>query len=481
MNKQPASQRINNFDEVALGFSEEEALKEARGCLLCKKASCIKGCPVDIDIPGFIKLIKEKKYCEAADKIRDKNNLPAICGRVCPQEDQCERACVLNNKGRPIRIGYLERFVADWDMEHRREMRDEGSVERRALSVERAREDNRTPNASRPTPYALRPTKIAVIGSGPAGLTASADLAKMGYDVTLFEAFHKAGGVLVYGIPEFRLPKSIVAYEVDYVKSLGVAVETDVVVGRTVTIDGLKKEGFQAFFVGTGAGLPHFMGIEGENLNGVYSANEFLTRTNLMKAYLFPGYDTPISVGERIGVIGGGNVAMDSARCAKRLGGKEVVVIYRRTEREMPARIEEVENAKEEGIRFEFLANPTRILGKDGWISGVECIKNTLGEPDGSGRRRPVPIKGSEYMMKLDTLVCAIGQGPNPLLLSTMPELRLTKEGKVDAQQDGAASLGGVFAGGDIVSGDATVIWAMGSAKRAAAAIDLYLKGRKDA
>ncbi len=458
MNKQSPKERINNFSEVALGLSEEEVLKEANGCLDCKKAKCVIGCPVDIDIAGFIKHVKEKKYGEALRLIKEKNNLPAICGRVCPQEDQCEKACVLFKKGRPIGIGHIERFVADWGIRN---------SQRSTVSGPQARKPQ----------TANRKPKVAVIGSGPSGLTASADLAKMGYDVTLFEAFHKAGGVLVYGIPEFRLPKNIVEYEVDYIRGLGVTVETNVIVGRTVTLDDLRKEGFKAFFIGSGAGLPYFMGIAGENLNGVYSANEFLTRTNLMKAYLFPEYDTPINVGERVGVVGGGNVAMDSARCAKRLGAKEVVIIYRRTEDEMPARIEEIENAKEEGIKFELLTNPTRALGRDGWINGVKCIKNSLGEPDDSGRRRPVPIEGSEFMMKLDTLISAIGQGPNPLLLSTVPELKLTKRGKIDVDETGATSMPDVFAGGDIVPGEATVIWAMGSAKKAVVSIDKYLKG----
>ena len=452
MKKQSPKERVKNFSEVALGLSEEEVLKEANGCLGCKKAKCVIGCPVDIDIAGFIKHVKEKKYGEALRLIKEKNNLPAICGRVCPQEDQCEKACVLSKKGRPIGIGHIERFVADWGIKNK---------EKR----------------ERPKPVVKKGAKVAIIGSGPSGLTASADLAKIGYDVTLFEAFHKAGGVLVYGIPEFRLPKKIVEYEVDYIRGLGVTVETNVIVGRTATLDDLRKEGFKAFFIGSGAGLPYFMGIEGENLNGVYSANEFLTRTNLMKAYLFPEYDTPINVGERVGVVGGGNVAMDSARCAKRLGAKEVVIIYRRTEQEMPARIEEIENAKEEGIKFELLTNPTRVLGRDGWISEIECIKNSLGEPDDSGRRRPIPIEGSEFMVQLDTLISAIGQGPNPLLLSTVPELKLTKRGKIDADETGATSMPDVFAGGDIVPGEATVIWAMGSAKKAVVAIDKYLKG----
>jgi glutamate synthase (NADPH/NADH) small chain len=459
MKKQPAKKRVKNFQEVALGLSEKEVLKEADICLGCKKASCVAGCPVGIDIPAFISLIKERDYTEALRKIKDKNNLPAICGRVCPQEDQCEKSCVLSSKGRPVKIGYLERFVADREIKNKR----------KAKSVKRK---TKAQNAK-------RKIKAAVIGSGPAGLTASGDLARMGYDVTLFEAFHKAGGVLTYGIPEFRLPKDIVQYEVDYVRSLGVTLETNVIVGRTATIDDLRKEGFKAFFIGSGAGLPYFMGIEGENLNGVYSANEFLTRTNLMKGYLFPEYDTPINVGERVGVVGGGNVAMDSARCARRLGAKEVVVIYRRTEKEMPARIEEIENAKEEGIIFRTLTSPIRIKGRDGWIDEVEFIKNELGEPDSSGRRRPVPVESSDFTERFDTLICAIGQGPNPLLLSTIPGLKLAKKGKIEAAEDGSTSVPDIFAGGDIVAGEATVIWAMGAAKRAVGSIDKYLKGQR--
>ena len=455
MKKQSAKERIENFNEVALGLSEEEVLKEAKSCLGCKKATCIAGCPVEIDIPAFIGLIKEKRYDAAIKKIKEKNNLPAICGRVCPQEDQCEKTCVLSKKGKTVRIGYLERFVADWEMENKLDTR-----------------INTNKNTNK-----HRDAKVAVIGAGPAGLTCSADLVRMGYDVTLFESLHKPGGVLVYGIPEFRLPKAIVDYEVDNIRSLGVTMETNAIVGKTVTLDDLRKEGFRAFFIASGAGLPYFMGIPGENLNGVYSANEFLTRTNLMKAYRFPEYDTPVSVGKRVGVIGGGNVAMDSARCAKRLGAKEVIIIYRRTEAEMPARTEEIENAKEEGIQFDLLTNPLSIFGEGGWIREAECIRNSLGEPDASGRRRPVPIKGSEFKMKLDTLVCAIGQGPNPLLLSTIAGLKLTRKGNIEADEEGITSLPDVFAGGDIVTGAATVISAMGAAKKAARAIDRYLRG----
>ncbi|NQT06662.1 MAG: NADPH-dependent glutamate synthase [Candidatus Omnitrophica bacterium] len=450
MQKQDVKKRVKNFNEVALGLTDQEAQREAKGCLGCKKASCIEGCPVGIDIPAFIKLIKEKKYSEAIEKIKEKNNLPAICGRVCPQEDQCEKMCILFKKGKAIKIGYLERFVSDCQMQNK--------------------------SKSKQDKAAKKKERVAIVGSGPAGLTCSADLAKMGYDVTLFESLHKPGGVLVYGIPEFRLPKSIVEYEVDYVRSLGVTVEPNVIIGRTAGLDDLRREGFKAFFIGTGAGLPYFLGIDSENLNGVYSANEFLTRTNLMKAYLFPEYDTPITKGKKVGVIGGGNVAMDSARCAKRLGAEEVTIIYRRTEKEMPARIEEIENAKEEGINFKLLTNPVKIFGKDGWVDEVECMENSLGEPDASGRRRPVPIEGSNFKIKLDTLICAIGQGPNPLLLSTIPELKLTKRGNIEADDKGITSMADVFAGGDIVTGAATVISAMGAAKKAAVAINEYLE-----
>ncbi len=455
MMRQDVKNRVKKFDEVALGLSEKEALTEAKRCLNCKKAACIAGCPVEINIPAFIRLIKEKRYDEAITKIKEKNNLPAICGRVCPQEDQCEKACILMKKGKAIKIGYLERFAADWGMKSKQS----------------------TGHNAQYKKHEKEKVKIAVIGSGPAGLTASADLAKMGYAVTLFESLHKTGGVLVYGIPEFRMPKKIVEYEVGLIRNLGVEIELNVVIGKTVTLDRLREEGFQAFFISTGAGLPYFLNIEGENLNGVYSANEFLTRTNLMKAYLFPEYDTPITVGERVGVIGGGNVAMDSARSALRLGAKEVTIIYRRTEQEMPARIEEIENAKEEGIKLHLLTSPIKILGNGGSIEGIECVQNKLGEPDESGRRRPVAIEGSQFKIELNTLICAIGQGPNPLLLDTLPSLDLNKRGNISAGDDGATSMNGVFAGGDIVTGSATVISAMGAGKRAARAIDKHIKG----
>ena len=450
MKKQTAAKRIKNFNEVALGLTESEAVKEAARCLNCKKALCIAGCPVEIDIPRFITLIKSKKFGEAAEKIKEKNSLPAICGRVCPQEDQCEKACILTKKQKGIKIGYLERFAADWEMSHPKRP---GKTKKQ------------------------NGKKIAVVGSGPAGLTCAADLAKMGYKVTIFESLHKTGGVLVYGIPEFRLPKKIVDIEVDYIKSLGVEINLNMVIGKSATMDDLKKEGFEAAFIGTGAGLPYFLGIKGENLVGVYSANEFLTRTNLMKAYLFPEYDTPIKLNGTVTVIGGGNVAMYSARCAKRLGAKEVICVYRRSEKEMPARIEEIENAKEEAIKFEFLTNPIEITGDDkAQVKEMTCIRNKLGEPDQSGRRRPVPIKGSEFTLETGTVVCAIGQGPNPLLLSTVPGLNLTKRGYIETKPDTETSLPGIFAGGDISGGKATVIKAMGAGKAAARSIDGYLK-----
>ncbi len=461
MREQNPKERIKNFDEVALGYTEKEALNEASRCLICKKPLCVSGCPVEIDIPGFIKAIRERKFDEAAKVLKEKNSLPAVCGRVCPQEDQCEKMCVLGKKGKAIDIGTLERFVADWEIGNRLAV----SGERLAVPEHRK-------------PQTADRIKVAIIGSGPAGLTCAADLAKMGYDATIFESLHKPGGVLVYGIPNFRLPKNIIDIEVDYIKSLGVNLKVNMVIGKSVSIDGLREMGFKAFFIGTGAGLPYFLGIEGEILNGVYSANEFLTRINLMKAYLFPQYDTPVKIGNKVAVIGAGNVAMDSARCARRLGAEEVIIVYRRTEFEMPARAAEIEHAKEEGIKFELLTNPIRIFGdSDGWVKGMECLRNSLGEPDSSGRRRPLPIKDSEFRMDVDTVVCAIGQGPNPLLLSTIKDLELTKKKNIDADHaTGVTSVKDIFAGGDIVTGAATVIEAMGAGKRAARSIDRYLK-----
>lgn len=454
MRTQDPKKRIKNFDEVALGLTEEEAKKEASRCLQCKKALCVSGCPVEIDISSFINLIAKGEFDKAIAKIREKNALPAVCGRVCPQEDQCEKACILAKKNAPIGIGDLERFAADWEFAHSAK-----------------KNGKRTPKNEK------RTTKVAIIGSGPAGITCAGELAKLGYDATIFESLHKPGGVLIYGIPEFRLPKDIVASDIDYVKSLGVKIEENFLAGKTKTLDELKEDGFKAFFIGIGAGLPYFLGVEGENLNGIYSANEFLTRTNLMKSYLFPEYDTPIKVGKRVGVIGAGNVAMDSARCAIRLGAEEVFIIYRRTEKEMPARIDETHRAKEEGVKFELLTHPVKFFGDDkGWVKEAELLRNELGEADSSGRRRPVPIEGSNFKMKLDTVVCAIGQGPNPLLPRTLSALKLNKGGNIIVDKDAMTSIEGVFAGGDIVTGAATVISAMGAGKKSAAAIDRYLK-----
>ncbi len=444
--------RIQNFDEVALGYSREQARREAGRCLQCKKPPCVAGCPVEIDIPAFIAKIRDADFMGAIHKIKEKNNLPAVCGRVCPQEEQCEKVCVLAKKGQPIAIGRLERFAADYEF---------------------SQGDIRVP------PPAPRTGKrVAVIGAGPAGLTAAADLAKMGHDVTVFEALHKAGGVLVYGIPEFRLPKRIVQVEVDYVRKLGVEIKTNMVVGQGITVDELLNNGYDAVFIGTGAGLPYFLGIPGENLNGVYSANEFLTRNNLMKAYLFPEYDTPVRVATNVAVVGGGNVAMDAARVAKRLGADHVYLVYRRSRTEMPAREEEIVNAEEEGIEFQLLTNPVRIIGDEkGWVKGIECIRMELGEPDASGRRRPIPIKGSEFVLPVEVVIAAIGQGPNPLLTKSTAGLELTKWGNIIADPEtGKTSKRGVFAGGDIVTGAATVILAMGAGKKAAVAIDKYLR-----
>ncbi|HGE69575.1 TPA: NADPH-dependent glutamate synthase [Candidatus Poribacteria bacterium] len=452
MPEQPPEERICNFDEVAQGYTEEQAILEASRCLQCKKPACVEGCPVGINIPAFIAKIKERDYKSAIDIIKERNNLPAICGRVCPQETQCEEMCVMGRRYEPVAIGRLERFASDWELKHQPE-KVKPSVEKNG-------------------------TKIAVIGSGPAGLTAAADLAKMGYDVTIFEAFHTPGGVLVYGIPEFRMPKDIVKKEVEYVQNLGVKIETNVIVGKTVTIDDLREEGFKAFFLSTGAGLPVFLRIPGENLAGVYSANEFLTRVNLMKAYRFPEYDTPIKVGKRVAVVGGGNVAMDAARVAKRLGAEEVMIIYRRSEVEMPARHEEIEHAKEEGIKFFLLTDPIEVLGNDKLqVRGLRCIKNKLGEPDMKGRRRPVPIPGSEFEIEIDNLIVAIGTTPNPVITKTTPGLEVQVWGGVVTKDDsGLTSIDDVWAGGDIVSGAATVISAMGAGKKAAKAIDQYIK-----
>jgi glutamate synthase (NADPH/NADH) small chain len=444
--------RIANFDEVALGYTREQAIREAGRCLQCKKQPCVDGCPVAVDIPGFIADVRAGDFMGAIHKIKNTNSLPAVCGRVCPQEDQCEKACVLTKKGQPIAIGRLERFAADYEFR-------EGEV--------------RAPDKPAPTGK-----RVAVVGAGPGGLTAAGDLAKMGHEVTVFEALHKPGGVLVYGIPEFRLPKRVVQREADYVAKLGVDVKTSYVIGKSETIDDLFEEGYDAIFIATGAGLPYFMGISGENLNGVYSANEFLTRSNLMKAYLFPEYDTPVRVAENVVVVGGGNVAMDAARVARRLGAKKVFNVYRRSREEMPAREEEIENAEEEGIILTLLTNPIRIVGDEGgWVNGVECLKMQLGEPDASGRRRPVPVEGSEHVIPAEVVIMAIGQGPNPLIGQTTPGMELNKWGNIVADEEtGRTSKPGVFAGGDIVTGAATVILAMGAGRKAAVAIDEYLR-----
>lgn len=451
MPHQDAAARVTNFSEVALGFSEELALLEASRCLDCKKPTCMDGCPVEIEIPEFIKHIKAHDYQMAIDTIKRKNNLPAICGRVCPQENQCEKYCVLGKKFEPVAIGRLERFAADWEMNQ----------------PEKVQKD--LPGKSG--------KKVAVVGAGPAGLTAAADLAILGHEVVVFEALHTPGGVLVYGIPEFRLPKAIVEREIKGIKQLGVEIKTNMVVGAINTIDELLASGFDAVFIGTGAGLPYFMEIPGENLNGVYSANEFLTRTNLMKGYLFPEYLTPIRIGKRVAVIGAGNVAMDSARTALRLGAEESYIVYRRSEKEMPARQEEIEHAREEGVQFRLLTSPVEIIGdENGWVKSLICQKFELGEPDASGRRRPVVIPGSEYEMGMDTVVMAIGQGPNPLVPRTTPDLELNRNGNIIADESNAqTSKKAVFAGGDIVTGAATVIQAMGAGKKAAKAIHEYL------
>ena len=444
--------RATNFDEVCLGYTEEEAVKEAKRCLNCKHHPCVGNCPVSIDIPRFIKHIAEEDFEEAAHVLAEYSALPAVCGRVCPQEEQCEKVCVLGIKGEAVAIGKLERFAADWARE-------------KGIKLGEKKESNGH--------------KVAIVGSGPAGIACAGDLAKEGYDVTVFEALHEPGGVLVYGIPEFRLPKeTVVKHEVENLKNLGVKIETNVVVGRTVTVDQLiKDEDFEAVFVGSGAGLPKFMGIPGENLNGVFSANEFLTRNNLMKAFK-SDHDTPIKVGEKVAVIGGGNVAMDAARTALRLGS-EVYIVYRRTEEELPARVEEVHHAMAEGIKFELLTSPVEVLGnEDGWVSGLKCQRMELGEPDESGRRRPVVIEGSEFDLAVDTVILALGTSPNPLIPATTDGLELNQWDCIVADENGQTSKEAVFAGGDAVTGAATVILAMGAGRDAARGIDEYIKGK---
>jgi len=450
MPKQEPNIRRQNFNEVALGYTEEQALEEASRCLQCPKPQCVSGCPVGISIPEFIKLLKEKKYEEAIGKIKEKNALPAICGRVCPQEEQCQKVCIMSKVGEPISIGRLERWLADWE-------RSRGNVK-----------------AGKDAPPTGK--KVAVVGAGPAGLTVAADLAKRGHQVVMFEALHLPGGVLVYGIPEFRLPKSIVRAEVDYIQKLGADLRLGYLIGRIHTIPEMLKTGFDAVFIGTGAGLPAFMNVPGENLGGIYSSNEFLIRVNLMKSYAFPITDTPIRIGKHVVVIGGGNVAMDSARSALRLGAEEVCIVYRRSRQELPARQEEIENAEEEGIVCKFLAAPTKFIGDEkGWVKAMECICMELGPPDESGRRRPVACKGSEFVMDTDTVIVAIGRTPNPIIQSTTEGLQVTKWGTIVTDDQGKTSIDGVYAGGDIVTGEATVISAMGAGKKAAQAIHEYL------
>jgi len=453
MPEQDPNIRIDNFEEVALGFTEEMAKKEAERCLQCDEPKCINGCPVNIDIPDFIKLIKENNYLEAIRSIKNYNILPAICGRVCPQEDQCENACVLSKKWEPVAIGALERFIADW---------------------ERKNQIKECPDCEAPNHI-----KVAVIGSGPAGLTCAADLARYGFEVTIFEAFHTGGGVLVYGIPEFRLPKVVVEDEIETLKMLGVKIEYNMIIGKTLTINDLKNMGFKAFFIGVGAGLPMMNKIPGLNLNGVLTANEFLTRTNLMKGYKFPEYDTPVKIGKTITVIGGGNTALDSARVALRLGAEKVMIVYRRSETEMPARKEEYHHAVEEGITFKFLTNPVKILGdKEGSVEKIELIKMKLGEYDQSGRRRPIPIENSEFLIKCDTVILAIGTLANPILTDSISGLKLNKRGYIQVDESGKTNLEDIFSGGDIVSGSATVISAMGAGRKAAKTINLHLKSK---
>ncbi len=454
MPRQDPKARAKNFDEVALGYSPEEAQAEAERCIQCPKHPCCDGCPVEIDIPGFIQALHDGDMPSAVRILKDKNSLPGICGRVCPQESQCEYTCVLAKKAAPIAIGRLERYVADWER------------------------DNKDALKTKPKKPKPSGKKVAVVGSGPAGLTAAADLVRMGHSVKVFEALHVAGGVLMYGIPEFRLPKAIVQGEVDYVASLGVAIELDAVIGKTITVDELLDGGYDAVFLGPGAGAPMFLCIPGENCNGVYSANEFLTRVNLMKAYRFPEYDTPVKVGEWVGVVGGGNVAMDAARCALRLGA-EVSIIYRRSEAEMPARREEVENAQEEGIDFQLLTNPKRFINNDqNWVVGMECYRMELGEPDNSGRRRPIAVPGSEFILPVDMAVAALGTIPNPIIPQSTEGLDTTRWGTIISDEvSGRTSRDGVWCGGDMATGAATVISAMGAGKRAAVDIDEYLRG----
>lgn len=454
MPEQQPKKRVSNFNEVPYGYTKEMALAEASRCIQCKKPTCVEGCPVDVAIPEFVKLISEGHFIEAAWKLKETNALPAVCGRVCPQEDQCEKLCILGKKGDPVAVGRLERFAADFE-------RDSGNI--------------MIPKVAPPTGK-----KIAIVGAGPAGLTIAGDLVKMGHDVTIFEALHKAGGVLIYGIPEFRLPKAIVDAEVNYLEKLGAKIVLNAAIGRLKTVDDLFAEGFHAVFLGVGAGAPVFMNIPGENLSGIYSANEYLTRSNLMKAYLFPEYDTPIAKGKNVAVIGGGNVAMDSVRTALRLGAENAYIIYRRSEVELLARKEEVHHAHEEGVQFKILHNPVEYIGdENGWVKQIKCIRMELGEPDDSGRRRPIPIKGSEFTIDVDTVVVAIGTEANPVIPRTTPGLETNKWGYIVTKSEaGETSREGVYAGGDIVTGSATVILAMGAGRQAASAIDAFVKAK---
>lgn len=453
MPEQAPDVRNKNFKEVALGYTAEMAMEEATRCLNCKHKPCVQGCPVNVPIPAFIEKVAEGDFEAAYEVITSENALPAICGRVCPQENQCEGKCVRGIKGEPVGIGRMERFVADWHMANAAE---------HAVEIEK------------------NGKKVAVVGSGPAGITCAGELIKKGYDVTVFEALHKPGGVLSYGIPEFRLPKALVAKEIESVEKLGVKIETNVIVGRSITIDELMEDGYEAVFVGSGAGLPRFLNIPGENLLGVYSANEFLTRVNLMKGYQFPEMPTPVKVGKKVAVVGAGNVAMDAARTAKRLGAEEVYIVYRRSEEEAPARLEELHHAKEEGIIFRFLNNPAKVIGNEnGWVSGLEVVKQELGEADASGRRSPVPVEGSNYVIDVDTVVIAIGQSPNPLIRQTTPGLETQRWGGIIVEEETMeTSKPCVYAGGDTVTGAATVILAMGAGKKAAAAIDAKLSAK---
>ncbi len=451
MPEQDPKVRSHNFDEVALGYTAEQAIEEANKCMQCRNPKCVSGCPVEVPIKDFINLVREGKFMEAAAKIKETNSLPAVCGRVCPQESQCEASCIYGIRNEPIAIGRLERFVADYARLHGEPL---------------------------PDLPAKIGKKIAIVGAGPAGLTCAGDLTNMGYDVTIFEAFHKPGGVLVYGIPEFRLPKAIVQAEVEFLEKLGVEVKLNHVIGKIRTVlELMKEDGYDAVFIGSGAGAPNFMRIEGMNLLDVFSANEFLTRVNLMKAYKFPEYDTPIKIGKRVAVIGGGNVAMDAARTSLRLGADEVMIVYRRAREQLPARLEEVHHAEEEGVNFHFLVNPIEVLGDEkGNVVGMKCIRMELGEPDDSGRRRPLPIEGSEFVLDVDMVIVAIGNSPNPIIPETTPGLSISRWGTIEVDEEtGMTSVPGVFAGGDIVTGAATVISAMGAGKRAARGIHDFL------